>query len=95
MANVCCKLCNKFELSESSGRATLSFLEKCESERLVVCEDCKGAAFELEAEALNALVDSKQLTVVSTVFSLSTFQFIGTKTEWLPGSAIQLVQRCA
>jgi hypothetical protein len=61
-------LSNKLQVKELPWRAFISALLESINERLVMCKDDEGPAFDHVAEVFHGIIHSQELSVVRTVF---------------------------
>jgi hypothetical protein len=62
------------------------------NERLVICKDDEGPAFDHMAEVFDGLIHCQELSVIRTVLLLSGAELMGVEKQWLPNVADTLLQ---
>jgi hypothetical protein len=80
MPEVSRELSSKLQVTELSWRAFISALLESICERLVICEDDKGAALDHMSEVLDGLIHCQELMVVRTVLLLSRAELMGVES---------------
>ena len=79
-------------MTELLRRAFISALLESINERLVVCKDDEGTAFDLMTEVLDGLIHCQELSVVRAVLLLSGADFMGVESQELPSVANTMFQ---
>ena len=62
------------------------------SERLVICKDDEGTAFDHMVEVFDGFIHCQELTVLRTVLLLSGAELMGVESQRLPSVADMLLQ---
>jgi hypothetical protein len=78
-------------MTELPWRAFISALLDSMNERLVICKDDEGLAFDHMAEVFDGLIHCQELSVIHTVLLLSGAALMGVESQWLPSVADMLL----